>query len=350
MQVKKVEILSAMRKALPGVEKNSSIIEGADSFVFANNAIHSYNDNISVSVPFPHELSGSVKSLDFFKLISKISTEEITLEEKEGQIKIGAGTVEAEMNKQAENTLTNYISSLNIQELTWKTIPTNFFEAIRLCKISCNRSTHRGIFVQENIMASTDTSRINSHKLEEEMDRFLIDDPSIVELLKISNLEQYSVTSVWVHFKSKEGIIFSCKRKDDTTYPIRQIMNVIEIHRKQDSDFENELPKGLCEVVDRVSTLSMEFNGISAVEMNLSKESIELKAERSAGKIKEKIKLDRPFIEDITLNILVDPIFLVEASRKITKFFIRKNGNNCTLVFYNDNYTQIASTFDKGKM
>ena len=50
--IEKAKLLSAMSKALPGVEKGNSIIEGADTFVLSNNAIHSYNDNISVSVPF----------------------------------------------------------------------------------------------------------------------------------------------------------------------------------------------------------------------------------------------------------------------------------------------------------
>jgi hypothetical protein len=346
MKVNKTQLLSAMKKAMPGVETGSSMIEGADTFVFSPSAIHSYNDNISVSVPFSWEgeMKGSVKSMDFFKLIGKLPVEDINIEITAEAIKLSSGMVDAEMVL-LDNNLNSYLSELKIEELSWKDLPDNFFEAVKLCKISCNRAPQRGIFVEKNYMLSTDISRINHHKLNTEMERFWLDDPAVGELLKIKDIKSYCITESWAHFKSEEGVIFSCKRKADASYPAPKILEWLESSgTKGEEDIEGQLPKELYEAVDRVATLSGEIDGLPAIQMIINKDTIELNASRYAGKIKEKIKLEKPFETDLNIKIWVDPFFLTEASKKVDGFYI-KPGDRKVLVFYNENYTQIASTF-----
>jgi hypothetical protein len=350
MKVEKAALLSAMKKALPGVEKGSSTIEGADTFVFQMGILSTYNDNISVSIPlhFKGEIKGAVKSMDFFKLISKMPTDELNIESGESNLKINSGSVEAEMVLIGSN-IPDYLSELRLDELKWKELPTNFFGACRLCKITGNRAPQRGIFVEGGLMVSTDISRINQHKLSTEMDRFWLDDPAVIELLKISGLTHYAIADSWANFKGEDGTVFSCKRKDDTGFPVKKINKIIEDNRKQDEDIENVLPKGLFTVADRVSTLSGEMDGLPAVQMTIKKDCIEFYAERYAGKIRETIPFEKPFEKDINLKLYVDPFFLTEASKKVSNFYLKTMTVNekkiNVLVFYNENYTQVASTF-----
>jgi hypothetical protein len=351
MKTDKQALLSAMKKALPGVEKGTSIIEGADTFVLTKNAIHSYNDNISVSSPFKfdEEISGAVKSLDFFKLISKMPTDDIEIESREECLKVNSGTTEAELTK-VETQVGEYIKTLNIDTLQWKQLPAEFFPAIKLCKIDCNNSPHRGIFVNQATMLSTDIARINWHQLETAMDRFWLDDPAVIELLKLENLSHYCVTESWVHFKSEDGTIFSCKKKDDSIYMEEQIKAWLDKCGKENIDGENVFPKGLLNVVDRVSTLAEELDGLPAIQMNIKKTYLEFFAQRSSGKIKEKLELEKPFEKDIDMTIWVDPGFLIEASKKVSGFYIKtwaeQEESKKILVFYNDKYMQIASTMN----
>lgn len=349
MKIEKTAFINAMRKTLPGVEKGSSIIDGADTFVFSNKAIHTYNDSISVSVPFDTGLTGAVKSTDFFKLISKLNSEDLDIEFLEGAFKVKSGLVEAEMTNVANN-LAGYISTLNIETIKWKPIPAGFFEAIRLCKISCNKAPQRGIFVEKNYMLSTDVSRINHHILSAEMERFWIDDPAVSELMKLDGLEGYAVNESWVNFRGSDGTVFSIKRKDDASYPVTKILSLIEGHQKTDADMENELPEGLYAVADRVATLSTELDGLSAIKMTINRDNVEFFSERTAGKIKEKMNLKTPFKQPISVSLWVDPSFLIEISRKVSRFYLRTiPGQNDkvinTMVFFNKDYMQIASTF-----
>jgi hypothetical protein len=44
MQIVKSEFLSAMKKAMPGVESSNNILQGVDTYIFHNGHIYTYND------------------------------------------------------------------------------------------------------------------------------------------------------------------------------------------------------------------------------------------------------------------------------------------------------------------
>lgn len=349
MKVTKADLLDAMKKCLPGVEKGSSIIDGADTFVLREKAIHSYNDSISITVPFPLEgIDGAVKSIDFFKLISKMPADDIEINQTEKCFSIKSGSAEADMNL-IQSSIVGYIDTLKTDEQEWKDLPAGFFEAVKLCKINCNRSPMRGIFVQEKRMYSTDIYRVNRHELAGEMDGFWLDDPAVTELQKIPGLTQYSVAESWVHFKSADGVYFSCKRKDEASFPVQRIEELIEGSSKADGDPENVLPDGIAAVADRASVLSSDIDGMPMIEMTVKRDKVHFSAERSAGRIREDLPLTKPFKNDIDIKLWIDPDFLIEGAQKVKDFYIKemevKGKTRNSIVFHNDKYIQVASTF-----
>ena len=55
IQVEKTKMVDAMRSVLPGVDKGSAGIDGANLFLFKDNRLFTYNGVTSVSVPFEME-------------------------------------------------------------------------------------------------------------------------------------------------------------------------------------------------------------------------------------------------------------------------------------------------------
>jgi len=337
---------------MPGVDTGGSLIDGADTFVFDKNAIHSYNDAVSVSVPFKTEepLHGSVQVKEFFRLVSKIPQEEIEITPDENVWKIKAGGLDAEIILK-ETKIGNYVADLSIEDLEWKPLPAEFMGAVKLCKIGCNKSTNRGIFVNKNQIVSTDIMRINLYNLSEEMDLFFLDDPAVTELIK-GNWVEYCISAAWAHFRGKDGsVIFSCKRKDESTYQIQKILQVCENHEVGEGDVKNKLPKNVKDVVDRVSTLAADIEGAQSVLMILGKDKLTIKSEKSVGNIKEAIKWDDPFEDDPEIQFWVDADFLMEAVTKVPNFYVKtvdgRAGKMKTLVFRSEKYMQIVSTYTK---
>lgn len=353
MNIKKSLLLNAMEQCIPGVESGTAIIEGVDTFVFNDKYLHSYNDILSVTVPLPEPgLVGTVKSQDFYKLVNKLKEEDTVIKIKDDKWVVKNGNTTAKISLM-ENKISKFIEELNIKELKLKKLPEDFMEGLQLCSIVGNPSVYAGVYVDENVIVSTDMRRMNYFDIEK-MDKFFIDDYSVMELLKFKNIKKYSVSGNWVHFATTEGAVFSSRIKDMDTYPIQPIMAKREAVKKEKGDLENKLPPNLLEVIDRVSTLAKDFEGNSGVKLTFLKEEIEVESKRVSGEIFESIPLVKPFKEDVNLPVWVDVPFLKEAIKKVPDFYIKKskgkaNGNEIEmvlLIFSSEKYTQIVSTFN----
>jgi hypothetical protein len=353
MKIKKEVLLNSMKHCLPGVEKGNSLIEGADTFVFGAGAIHSYNDGISVSAPFDvGDLTGAVKSMDFYKFINKIPGDEVEITPAEGEWNFKTETMEASMTL-VNSKIIDYISQLSIKDLGWLPLPDDFFEGVRLCKISCNRSIQRGIYVQNNRILSTDTIRINAYIMNKEMPNFWLDDPAITELVKVPDLKQYSIQPAWVHFKNEQGVVFSCKRKADGQYPHDLLIKHIQNNSfKKETDSVYHFPPSITDVVDRVGVLADTIQDSLAIQMIIGKNNIIIQSKRESGKIKETIAFEKPLDglgENQTIEMWVEPDFIIEASKKVTGFIIKQHEKEGViqknLVFFNDKYCQVVAAY-----
>lgn len=351
MKINKNNFLAVMKNCLPGVEKGKSIIEGTDNFVFSGKAVHSYNDSISITVPFDfeEEINGAVKSMDFFKLVSKLPSDTFAVQDGEKELKIIDGKIKTTIKKVSTN-LYDYIKLLELENIKWQDLPKDFFSAVKLCMLANNHNPIRGIFVHDKLMYNTDKIRVNRYALTDKMERFWLDDLAVNELVKITGFEKYSVDNVWVHFKTKDGTIFSCRKKDDESYPIESLEAVIKTYQLEEGDFENVFPTSIADIIDRSSILSAEVGSSqTAIQIQFKQKELIFSAERQSGKIREIVELETPFKKDIDLTFWLDSNFTLEASRKALKFYIKDNELKKVLAVYNDNFIYVVSTLGVNK-
>lgn len=346
MKVQRDFLLEGLKKCLPGIEQGSSLIEGADDFIFTKNWVHSYNGNVSVSVPFEMDIEGAVRAQEFYNIISKLPSGELTIiqkkEEKIWLIKTGKIRIELVLMEQE---LDNYVKELALGNVKWFDLPENFEEAMKCCRMNTQSDAYGGIFIKNNIVCSTDGRRINRFQLEKEMETFWIRDNSAGELLKLGDLEQYGVSSAWVHFKSGETF-FSCMRLADGNFPFEKMEKVLEKHIQVDSDISNTLPDGVDMAIDRASAMSMEVSGYKAVRMILGTDSVEIFSQRFAGSYSEKIPWEKPFKKGIApVSVLIDCDSARYALIRSKKFYVKQvEKNTVRLVFFDDLFTHLIAT------
>lgn len=354
MKINKSELLQAMTECIPGVEKGNIILEGVDTFVFDGNFLHSYNDNISVTVSLPDgvDLKGVVKSADFYKLVSKLKEEETEIITKDNKWELTNGKSKAKITL-LENQISEYLETLNTEDVKWNKLPSEFSEALRLCSIANNYSPHAGLFIKGKEVVSTDMRRLNYYTLPSDMGEIYLSDPAVRELLKFSNLKKFSLNGEWIHFKTQTQTIFSCRCMDSETFPFKVIMDKKKDMKKGKEDLTNSLPSSLKETIDRVATFSRDLNGNLALSLKFKKKEIIVYSKRESGEITEAVSLDTPFEENVSLEIWVDIPFLKEALDKVPDFYIKKvkgekdNGKEVELpvvIFTAENYTQIVAT------
>lgn len=345
MNIAKDKLLVAMKKALPGVDKGATLIEGADTFLFAGAFLHSYNDAVSVSVPVELDgLHGACKSLDAFRLISKINAPIIEVEAEGNKWKFSAGRTKAELTL-IDSKLGSYLEELKLDAIAFESVPEDFAAGLKLVKMAQNTDPRRGVCVSGNLMVSTDSVRMNRYQMKSEMKPFWIDDPAIADLLKLDEVRMYALSEAWVHFRLDDGTIFSCKRKDHTKYPLKLIDNLINEVERKDNDVGGKLPASLTEVVDRVATLATDVKGSLPVRLALTPAELEVYAEKTTGKASESIPWETP-INCPKTEVWVDSSFLLEAGKKVVEFYltVSPTTNATALVFTTPSYTQVASS------
>lgn len=350
MKIQQSCLLELLKRCLPGIEQGNSLLEGADTFVFRGGWIHSYNGNISVSTPLPFEsINGSVKAQEFYNIISKLPSDELTVIQKEKEkmwlIKLKKIRIEITLMEQELN---GYIKELALDNVEWHDIPELFQEGMKCCKMNCQASdSYGGIFTKGNIVCSTDGRRINHFQLGKKMKTFWIRDNSVGELLKLGGLKQYGISSAWVHFKAEGETLFSCMRLNEENFPFEKMEKVMEEHKQRDSDIGNVLPEGIEAALDRASALSMEVSGFRAIKMVLRKDAVEIYSRRSAGSYSEKIPWEKPFKKEMeSIPTLIDCDSARYALMRSKNFYVRQAAekNTVRLVFFNDSFQHLVAT------
>ena len=347
MNIDKNQLLIAMKKAMPGVDKGSSLIDGADTFLLTGDFIHTYNDTVSVSAPCKMDgLAGSVKCLDLFRLVSKLATPLLQINQLDGKWELLAGRVKATIQL-VESQTGKYLEGLKLSALEWKELPENFNEGVKLTRIPRNASPFRGICVDKNVMISTDQVQMNRFILQSTMDTFWIDEAAIGDYVKFNpGAVAYAISEAWVHFKMADGTIFSARRKEHSEYPFEQIDTIIAERVKKETDSSNVLPADIGEVADRVATLAADQKGSLPVRLTLDKANLSVYAERPTGNITEEVPWEKPFETDPKLAVWIDSLFLVEAAvRKSMAFHISvDDGGVAWVVFTGEGFMQVAGS------
>lgn len=351
MTIDKVKLLSALKQVLPGVDTGTTLINGADSFVFYNGRIYTFNDFISVSIPFETEkpLNGSVKAMDFFSLISKLSDKELKLAESDSSWLIKSGNIKVEFTVM-QSAMMDYIKKLIPEEIVWNPVPADFFKFMKYCILSKNYSNLSGIFVNDTVMVSTDEMRINYFPIKSSMNPFWISMESVKELLNMEGIEEYSITDSWVNFKNKEGVLFSCKKLNTEKYPISTVTALIEQHSKVETDVSGELPSLLPEAVNRASSLATDIDNYNAVKLEFTKGHISVSSERASGKYQEKVSWDKKPDKDFDpVTIYIDYNMINSGLSIFKKFYIKKTVNKSNkevtrFIFENESGIQLVST------
>ena len=359
MNIDRKELLKVLKRALPGVETGNVILEGADTFIFNDGFIHTYNDNISVSVPFiftnkaGENVSGALKAKDFFDLINRYDEDNLKFIPKEGVWIIKSENATAELTL-LESGILDRVKNIFPNKIEWDALPGRFIEGIALCNFTANKSVLSGIHVCEDIITSTDEIRINWYKMESVVPKekaFWISDIAAVELGKLDNIKKYSVSDSWVHFKTEDDTIFSCKRLAQDKYPYAKITSMIESHKKEKGDIENELPAKLMDAVRRASSLSQNIESFNTIKLTLDTDTIEVFSQRSSGKYTEKIAWAKSFTKTITpVAIHVDFAMIENAIKYSKTFYLKtieaKDKSIIRIIFVHENGIQLVSTFE----
>jgi hypothetical protein len=342
--MKRIALLNALKMVLPGVDKSgSTVLEGANTFIFDGQYIKSFNDNLSVSYPFETKIKCSIKAEEFFKSIDKMSGEDINIELKDSKLQINDGSTELLMNISEAN-IEQYIDNFDLDNLDWKDLPKDFFEGINQCIFSASTRPDQGVLNAisingKNIMSS-DNLRISWFVMDGEIDTLLLPLNAAKELCKIPKLSSYFIGENWAHFANEEVIISTRIMLGE--YPSTKIEELFTPENSTKYSF----PAGTSKSLEKAEILSYsdpEGNYDNFISIYAQKDHLFFKGERIYGSIKDKIKIDpKSFPADIEIRIA--PSFLKSILAHSNEFQVK---NESLILFSSNKFKHLISTATK---
>ena len=355
MTIDRKQLLESLKFAMPGIETGTVTLQGADTFIFYNGKIYTYNDSVSVCVPIiqsgllEENIEGAVKAEEFFKIISKLPNDEINFlvtENKSWILKSGKAKVEM--------TLIDFDYQSRIKEIEpkddWVKLNDEFISGVSICKMAVNKTPLNGIYVKEDRIISTDGWQMNKFKMEKtKLPEFWISDSSVDELLKIKSFEEMQLNDNWVSFKTKDGLILSLKTLNISQFPCEKVEKLLEVSKPKETDFHAKFPKELFNVIDRATSFGIDISERIAVRLVLSKEKIEVSSERASGKYSEKVAWDEEIKIDFEpITIYVDATMMEFIAKRSLEFYLYNSTGVPRLLFVTEQSIHLMSTLENG--
>jgi len=351
MNVKRTELLKALKQCLPGIENGNKVLEGADLFIFSKGFVHSYNDVISVSVPVKSEglldegVEGAVRAEEFYGIINKFNGDliEFTVEKDKWILKSGKARAELVL---MSGDFTERFENIKPEKKNWLEISPEFTQGLGICKMSNNNKQISGLYITSCDITSSDGFQVNQYKYSApEFDNFWISDESANELLKVGVLTHIQLKGSWVHFKTADNTTFSVKTLQADKWPYAKIIDLLESHKKTNKSVSAVFPKELFDAIDRASSFYLDISDSKAVKLSISPKRIVVYAERIAGKYEEKVAWEKECPQFEAFEIFVDTQMILYAARRSMSFYIHEvEGCAPRLIFTTDNSIHLMST------
>ena len=351
MNVKRTELLKALKQCLPGIESGKSSLEGADLFIFSKGFVHSYNDIISVAVPIKsddlleQEIEGAVRAEEFYGIINKLSGDliEFTVENDKWVLK--SGKAKAQLTLMSGD-FTKRFETIAPDKKKWLEIPSEFTQGLGICRMPNNKKSISGIYITQNDMSSSDGLQINRFEYKgADFENFWISDASANELLKVGILTHIQLKGTWAHFKTNDNTTFSVKTLQAEDWPYEKINDVLEAHKKKKTSVSMVFPKELFDAIDRASSFCFDISNSRAVKLTITPKNILVSAERIAGKFEEKVMWDKDCPQFDAFDLYVDIEMMLFIARRSLSFYIHETEQSAPrMVFTTDNSTHLMAT------
>jgi DNA polymerase III sliding clamp (beta) subunit (PCNA family) len=289
MKIIKKELQDALGIVKPGLA-GKEVIEQSTSFAFIGGHVVTYNDEVSLSHPVEGlDFEGAIESDKLYQFLTKVKLEEIDIEVNDTELLITAGKAKAGL------ALQNEIKLPLDEELgkkgKWKNLPENFVKYIAMCIPSCSTQSTKPLLGavhinQEGIIEASDGYRITHCTLESNMPvkTFLIPSKS-AKLMTQINPEKIAEGKGWVHFKTTEGTILSCRILESDEFP--NTSNHLNVKGEKII-----FPKTISNIMERAGVFSKDSESeVDVIQISLENKRLTVKAKNNIAWFEETVNV-----------------------------------------------------------
>jgi hypothetical protein len=335
MKVSKNQLQEALSIVQPGLTMKG-IMEQADSFAFIGDKVVTYNDRISISHPVEGlDIRGAIYSVELYKLLQKITKDEIDISVKKNEVSLKFGKGLAHLTLQSEIR----IPIIEVKE-KWEELPDNFNHFLKFAMGACSNDMSQPeltcVNIQDNgIIQATDSYKIFYCELGDEIpaETFLLPASSAKEVAKI-NPTYISKSKEWVHFKNEQETVISCRLENmDKEYP--------DLKKHIASKGEQiAFPSSTTDLIDKAWIFAKRKNELDEeIRIDIRDKKMTVSSRSETGSFSEKTPIR---YGGSPIEFVIAPYLLVDILKETNKGVLSENA-----IKFEDKEWQYVSVLDR---
>lgn len=306
MRVNRQKLLETMERVSPGLTQKE-LVEQSSCVVFHKGRICTFNEEIACSAETPLvDFEGAVTAKPLIELLSRLIEEEIDVKAADGKFCVKGDKKMTKIRMEAEVKLP--IDAVDQPEV-WHPLDVNFADAINTV-YSCastdkNQFLYSCVHITENFVEACDRFQIARYPVKTPIVDALVRASSIVKLYPLQ-MTEIGETASWLHFRNKQGLVFSCRKFTDSYHNLDKHIHV-------EGETKVEFPKTIDGIVDRMQIFSGENSIGNFVTVELKNNFLSIRSEGAFGDHEERPSMtyDGPAIK-----FLIAPSLLVSITKK----------------------------------
>lgn len=334
MKISKKSLQNALGIVKPGLA-GKEVIEQSTSFAFIGGHVVTYNDEVSLSHPVEGlDFEGAIESDKLYQFLTKVKLDEIDIEVNDTELLITAGKAKVGLSLQSEIKLP--LDEELSKKGKWKDLPENFVKYTAMCIPSCSTQSTKPLLgavhiSQEGIIEASDGYRITNCTLEGNMPvkTFLIPSKS-AKLMTQINPEKIAEGKGWIHFKTAEGTVLSCRILESDEFP--NTANHLNVKGEKII-----FPKTISNIMERAGVFSKDTeNEIDIIQIHLENKKLTIKAKNNLAWFEETVNAR---YEGTPIKFQINPMLLKGILAETQEGELTKN----KLLFHGEGWTYLTT-------
>lgn len=321
--INREDFLRQLESVQAGLSKRE-ILEQSDCFIFRDEEVFTYNDDISCRGPtgLDSRIEGAVKGQKLLEALREYPDKEVGVSQDDGAF-ILKGKAKRRTKIRMEKEINLPIDQVE-EAKKWIKLPDDFCDAVQVvhtCAAIGGGKIHLTcVHIHPKWMEACDNFQICRWKIRTGIEESILIKQDSIKHVATLGMTEMSVVKGWVHFRNGSGVVFSCRKTEDT-YDFDDVTTII----KKARGVTAALPKGLIEAAKRAQIFSLEDPKFNRVRVDLQQGQVIISGEGSSGEHQEGGKTSysgQPFafrISPVLLMKIVKEFPEVELNEKLLR-------------------------------
>lgn len=313
MKINRQLLLNTLKAVQPATTSRETYTQSS-FFCFKNKRVYSFNNELAVSAPINIDVECAVPAQEFIAILSKITTDDVTIEIDKGELIIEANKIVVGLKIQDKVRIP--IDDFNIEDAELFTLPDNFSEAVAFCNFTASKDRTKpklcNVHVVNDYVESCDNQRVTRYTLSDIIGQELLIPISASTHLPRYNPVEFFTTQGWIHFINVEDVMFSCRVDMDSYVDLNPFLQV----EGEEVEFPDEMVDGLERASVILKTQEQEY-----VTVTIQKGNILLDAEGKSGWFNEEFEIN----SDVEVEFTLHPTFFKSILKLCTTAVVGEN-------------------------